>query len=202
MVESRSAKHTRTRSHGAHERTSWKAPKSVGGETESTRESTTTTCCPGVRLCSMSMCRGRANHIPAASAVPTLPVSVSISHPTIARHGRHRPSPCTSLCLSACLSLSQAGFHSRVCLASPLSSVFCAAQLHARAHRSGIFRPSSVSSLAVPVDQQPDKKAPYLCSPLELSCTFGVAALNSVSRQTRGKPCALARFRSWNQTSA
>lgn len=46
------------------------------------------------------------------------------------------------------------------------------------------------------------KQAPYLCSPLELSSTFGVAALNSVSRQTRGKPCALARFRSWNQTSA
>jgi hypothetical protein len=106
------------------------------------------------------------------------------------------------LSLSVCLSVSQACFHSRVCLASPLSSVFCAAQLHARAHRSGIFRPSSVSSLAVPVDQQPGKQAPYLCSPLELSSTFGVAALNSVSRQTRGKPCALARFRSWNQTSA
>ena len=69
----------------------------------------------------------------------------------------HRLAP---LSLSVCLSVSQACFHSRVCLASPLSSVFCAAQLHARAHRSGIFRPSSVSSLAVPVDQQPGKLPP------------------------------------------
>lgn len=53
---------------------------------------------------------------------------------------------------SACPRLSQACFHSRVCLPSQL--VFSAALLHARAHRSGIFRPSSVSSLAVPVDQQ------------------------------------------------
>lgn len=72
-------------------------------------------------------------------------------------------------------------------LPSQLCVLCC--QLQACAHRSGIFRPSSVSSLAASVDQQPGKQAPYLCSPLELSSTFGVAALNSVSRQTRGKPC-------------
>ena len=107
MVESRSAKHTRTRSHGAHERTSWKAPKSVGGETESTRESTTTTCRPGVRLCSMSMCRGRANHIPAASAcLPCLSLALFrtlLLRGTVVIGPRLAPR-CLSVCLSVCLS--------------------------------------------------------------------------------------------------
>ena len=175
MVELLSQKHTRTRSHGAHERTSWEAPKSVGGEAESTRESTTTTTCrpdkcdSAARLpmsMSMSMCRGRPHHtyLLQEPAYPTLPRFYSAPYYCEARSSSAfalHLSVCLPVCLPLfCLSCWQADFHSRVCLASPLSSVFCAAQLHARAHRSGIFRPSSVSSLAVPVDQQPGKLPP------------------------------------------
>lgn len=155
MVESRSAKRTRTRSHGAHERTSWKASKSVGGETESTRQSTTTTCRTGVRLCSMSMCRGRANHIPAASACLTY-LSLSLFRTLLLRGtvviGPHLAPRCLSVCLLVCLP----GLLPFSCVPRLPSQlcVLCCSAARARAHRSGIFRPSSVSSLAVPVDQQ------------------------------------------------
>lgn len=111
-------------------RTSWEASKSVGGETKSTRGSTTTTCRPkkcdsAARLSmSMSMCRGRAHHTYLQVPVPNLPtLPFSISHPTIAKLGR-RSSPCTSVCLS----VYQACFHSRaVCLPSQLCVQCCPA---------------------------------------------------------------------------
>jgi hypothetical protein len=86
-----------------------KASKSVSGETDvkAHEKSTTTTCrrrrseCDSAaRLLMSIMCveAGRITYL--------LQYPFSISHPTIARHGR-QPSPCTplSVCDSACLSL-------------------------------------------------------------------------------------------------
>lgn len=146
MVESLSQKHIRTRSHGAHERASWEAPKSVGGEAESTRESTTTTTCrphkcdSAARLpMSMSMCRGRPHHtyLLQEPAYPTLPRSYSApyycearSSSTFALH--------LSVCLSVChyQSVSRAGRLTSilVCASPPLSALCSVLPSCTRAH--------------------------------------------------------------------
>ena len=118
--------------------------------------------------------------------LPTLPVSVSISHPTIARHGR-RPSPCTS---QLCLSTSISGLLSFSCVPAFSACVQCCPAARAR---TPVWHLPAELGVVAGGARRPTawhgKQAPYLCSPLELSSTFGVAALNSVSRQTRGKPC-------------
>ena len=112
-----------------------KASKSVGGETESTRQSTTTTCRPGVRLCSMSMCRGGANHIPAASAcLPCLSLSLFrtlLLRGTVVIGPRLAPR-CLPVCLSACLSLRLASI--LVCASPPLSALCSVLPSCKRAH--------------------------------------------------------------------
>lgn len=146
MVESLSQKHARTRSHGAHERTSWEAPKSVGGDAESTRESTTTSTCrpdkcdSAARLpMSMSMCRGRPHHtyLLQEPAYPTLPRFYSAPY-----YCEARSSSAFALHLSVCLSVSHYYSVSRagrltsilVCASPPLSALCSVLPSCTRAH--------------------------------------------------------------------
>ena len=81
---------------------------------------------------------GRITHT-CCKSLPTLPCPVSIPHPTIAKHGRRRPSLCTSLsaCLSVChYSVSRAGRLTSilVCASPPLSALCSVLPSCTRAH--------------------------------------------------------------------
>jgi hypothetical protein len=120
----------------------------------------------GVRLLQTLSSVSKSHHMLYRTYLPIL----------LARHGR-----CLRCLLPVCLSVSLAGGHLVYCLCAPFSSVFCAA-LHARAHRSGIFRPSSVSSLAnsCPLGGADTQMRRQLCSTPWTVVHIGVDARNSV----------------------
>jgi len=187
MVESRSKKqtrtHTRTRSHSPREHEL--EGLSVGAEKEEARPHaarSATLLSSGCR-CVEAGCITRLR-------VPNLPSTPSISHLPYYCEAR---SSAFDLCgRPAC----RAGSHSRV---PSLSSVFCAALLHARAHRSGIFRPSSVSLLAVPTEKQLPTSVRLSSTSESLLETLFSPNAGQTSVDAALAPCALARFRSWNQ---
>jgi hypothetical protein len=163
VEEAYSHAHTGSHSLGEHEL----GGLSVGGE----RGSTTTHAARSATLLSFDVDVSRQG---ASHTRKCLPCLLFRTYLTIARHGRLP---------HIGLSVEQACFHSRV---SPFSSVFCAALLQAQAHRSGIFRPSSVLSLAVPVIEQLLTPARRLSS---TSALMLETLFSSNAGRTVWKPC-------------
>ena len=165
-----------------------KPSKSVSGETDvkAHEKSTTTTCLrrrsecdSAARLLMSIMCveAGRITYL--------LQYPFSISHPTIARHGR-QPSPCTPL--SVCLSVSLSGWLPFSCVPR-LPSQLCVQCCPAASARTPVWHLPAELGVVAGSARKPAarlKQAPYLCSTLELSSTFGGVAPNSVSLAKRG----------------
>lgn len=157
-------------------------------------------CCSALDV-DVDVSRQGTSHIP-ASASAYLPCPFLFR--TLLLRGTVVGLRLAPLCLLACL-LAYLSFRlASILVCTRLPSQLCVQcpAARARAHRSGIFRPSSVSSLAVPVGQQAGKPSKLPTSARTVVYFRSCGSKLCFPRQTRGKPCALARFRSWDQQSA